>query len=417
MEVPSLAAPAGTTESSDELSVAAAVESLSLTSRGSHECQPEMPPGVGNAPDVQGTASDVVEGEGIPDTAEQEGQAQRSGVRNTADLNDSPDLLLPGEYNHPLFQPNHTFLHAARNFHCCTDFPAGLKLRASELFPGGTAVPAAKPRLPPTAPQATHALVVAAFDASKGVTLQRGELCKAEVVGYLLADALGIEILKEEAMRIGENATKDAVAAKDGAQKLKNGVSAKKAKLRKKAAKDATINLDAALEQLDKELADDLRRHWRAPCKPAGLPDAKSKVVESRPRPKPKPAAAPAADICPRARRILDMSESDEVATAVKAAFLVIFHTVRGSKESFFNEQLEVAELKYQHALRRLKQAYAEEFCGWGLKSAEHMAAWAVRMGDMGHPIAAAQQAAKALGLKRRDQAVCMPGCACAGCV
>ena len=45
------------------LSVAAAVEGMSLTSRGSHEPQPEMPPGVGNAPDVQGTASDVVEGE------------------------------------------------------------------------------------------------------------------------------------------------------------------------------------------------------------------------------------------------------------------------------------------------------------------------------------------------------------------
>ena len=116
----------------------------------------------------------------------------------------------------------------------------------------------------------------------------------------------------------------------------------------------------------------------------------------------------------------MDMSESDEVATAVKAAFMVIYHTVRGTKDSFFNEQLEVAELKYQHALRRLKQAYPEDFCGWGLKSAEHMAAWAERLGDMGHPIAAAQQGAascaKALGLQRRDQAVCMPGCACAGC-
>ena len=203
-------------------------------------------------------------------------------------------------------------------FHCCTDFPAGLKLRAAELFPGGTTVPAAKPRLPPAAPQVTRALVVAAFDASKDVALKRGELCKAEVVAYLLADALGIEIIKEEAMRLGENATKDAVAAKDGSQKLKNVVSAKKAKLRKKAAKDTTIDLDVALEQLDKELADDLRKHWRAPCTPAGLPDAKSKVVESRPRPKPKPATSPAADICPRARRIMDMSESDEVATAVK---------------------------------------------------------------------------------------------------
>ena len=415
MEKASLAAPARSTESSDELSVAAAVEGMSLTSRGSHESQPEMPPGVGNAPDVQGTASDVIEGEGLPATAERGCSDPRIGAGPIVDFNDHPVLQLPGEYNYPFAQPNHTFL-SWPDFTCCTDFPAGLKLRAAELFPGGTTVPAAKPRLPPAAPQATRALVVAAFDASKDVALKRGELCKAEVVAYLLADALGIEIIKEEAMRLGENATKDAVAAKDGSQKLKNVVSAKKAKLRKKAAKDTTIDLDVALEQLDKELADDLRKHWRAPCTPAGLPDAKSKVVESRPRPKPKPATAPAADICPRARRIMDMSESDEVATAVKAAFMVIYHTVRGTKDSFFNEQLEVAELKYQHALRRLKQAYPEEFCGWGLKSAEHMAAWAVRLGDMGHPIAAAQQAAKALGLQRRDQAVCMPGCACAGC-
>ena len=93
--------------------------------------------------------------------------------------------------------------------------------------------------------------MVAAFDASKKVAPIRGELSKAEVVAYLLADALGIEILKEEAMRLGENATKDAIAAKDGAQKLKNVVSAKKAKLRQKATKDATIDLNPALEQLE----------------------------------------------------------------------------------------------------------------------------------------------------------------------
>ena len=155
MEVPSLAAPAGSTESSDELSVAAGVEGMSVASPGSHQCQPEMPPGVGNAPDVPGTASDVVEGEGIPATAEQEGQDQRTGAGKTIDLNDHPDLQLPGEYNHPLCQPNHTFLHAAR-FHCCTDFPAGLHLRASELFPGGTAVPAAKPRPPPLTARGTN---------------------------------------------------------------------------------------------------------------------------------------------------------------------------------------------------------------------------------------------------------------------
>ena len=149
MEKASLAAAARSTESSYELSVAAGVEAMSLTSRGSHECQPEMPSGVGNAPDAQGTASDVVEGEGIPATAEQQGEARRIGVRSILDLNDSPGLQLPGEYNYPYRQPNHTFLHAAR-FHCCTDFPAGLQLRAAELFPDrASAVLPGIPRLPP----------------------------------------------------------------------------------------------------------------------------------------------------------------------------------------------------------------------------------------------------------------------------
>ena len=51
----------------------------------------------------EGTASDVVQAEGIPATAEREGQGQRNGSGNTVDLNDSPDLLQPGEYNNPLF--------------------------------------------------------------------------------------------------------------------------------------------------------------------------------------------------------------------------------------------------------------------------------------------------------------------------
>ena len=140
----------------------------------------------------------------------------------------------------------------------------------------------------------------------------------------------------------------------------------------------------------------------------------KSKVVESRPRP--KPAAAPAADMCPRGRRIIDMSESEEVATAVKAAFMVIFYTLKGGNDSYFNEQLEIAELKYQQALKRLKRAYPEHFCGWGLASAKNMCNWAVDLEKRGFPIAAAQQAAKALGLKTRESADCMPGCACAGC-
>ena len=152
-----------------------------------------------------------------------------------------------------------------------------MKLRAAELFPGGTAVPVARPRLPPATQQVTLALLVAAFDASKNVPIIRGKLCKAQVVAYLLADALGIELLPEEALKFGENAARDAIAAKDGAQKNVN--SAKKTKLRQKAAKDATIDLDPALDQLDKELDDDLRKHWHSPCTPAGTECERSSTL------------------------------------------------------------------------------------------------------------------------------------------
>ena len=61
-----------------------------------------------------------------------------------------------------------------------------------------------------------------------------------------------------------------------------------------------------------------------------------------------------------------------------------------------------------QNLMAAAASAYPEEFCGWGPRSAKQMVCWAVRMEDLGTPIAAAQQAAKALGLKfkRRDQAV-----------
>ena len=85
---------------------------MSLESRGSHECQQEMPPGVGHAPDVQGTASDVVQAEGM---AEREGQGQRSGVGNTVDLNDSPDLLR--------YQARRTTRIATAQPHLCSRSP------------------------------------------------------------------------------------------------------------------------------------------------------------------------------------------------------------------------------------------------------------------------------------------------------
>ena len=65
-------------------------------------------------------------------------------------------------------------------------------------------MPAAKPRHPPARQKPTNELAVAAFEASKDVALIRGELAREEVVGFLVADALGMELLKAEAMRLVE---------------------------------------------------------------------------------------------------------------------------------------------------------------------------------------------------------------------
>ena len=193
-------------------------------------------------------------------------------------------------------------------------------------------------------------------------------------------------------------------------------VSARRSKLRKAAAKDAARGqgLAAELERLDAELATALQQHWSAPRELAGLPDAKTKVVESRSpaaAPKPAPLPAPAEDICPRFRALLDTLDSPEVAAAVKAAFTAYYYGLHGNSDAYFNEQLEVAELKYQHALRRLKTEYPQQFCGFGAHSYRAMVGWAMKLEDVGHPIPAAQQAIDAFGFKRRSQG---PGAASA---
>ena len=122
----------------------------------------------------------------------------------------------PGEYNSGTTR---TTLLSSPTTHSFTqpDFTAALISRQVCSCGPRSSSPAAPPcqrrslgSLPPAASQATRALVVATFDASKGIALVRGKLSKAEVVAYLLADALGIEILKEEAMigmRLGESAS------------------------------------------------------------------------------------------------------------------------------------------------------------------------------------------------------------------
>ena len=98
------------------------------------------------------------------------------------------------------------------------------------------------------------------------------------------------------------------------------------------------------------------------------------------------------------------MPESEGLATAIKAAFLVMFYTLKGSNDSYFNDSLEVAELKYHS--RRSSGSSARtpstSVAGDRLRPRPCAAGrWNSSKGGSRY-IAAAQQAATALGLKTR---------------
>jgi hypothetical protein len=164
------------------------------------------------------------------------------------------------------------------------------KQRVKELFPGDESVPADKPELPPIVQTVTNDLCTVVFDAAKTITVIRGRRAREEVSGHLMVDLLGTEVLPgAEAIRLGEAVRRAAIAAKDGDQQIKNGASAKKSNVRKKATKDPNLaaRLDELLLQIDTEMERASAELLRAPVELAGLPDPKSILVETR-----APAAA-----------------------------------------------------------------------------------------------------------------------------
>jgi len=222
---------------------------------------------------------------------QRQSDAARSGAADTrSDPIQSPEWAPPSN-NHPQSTSNRSPGEPSGTA-ISTDWRLDLvsvKQRAAELFPGGTAVPAAKPRRPAMVGKATNELASLVFDGSKSVTLIRGQLAREEVAGYLAADLLGIELLKEEALRLGESVRKAALAAKEGDAKLRNGTSALKSKLKQRAQKDPEIAADLPhkLQRLDSDL--DVARSELREDDPKlyGLPDANTVVVERKPNPKP----------------------------------------------------------------------------------------------------------------------------------
>ena len=89
---------------------------------------------------------------------------------------------------------------------------------------------------------------------------------------------------------------------------------------------------------------------------------------------------------------------SSEAAVLIAAAYTVLAHT-RSGRDPHCNEELEVAEVRYKHALRRLKQTFPGEFCGWSERSSTEVIHWTLRFACIGHPIPAAEVAARRIGL------------------
>ena len=87
---------------------------------------------------------------------------------------------------------------------------------------------------------------------------------------------------------------------------------------------------------------------------------------------------------------------SDEAAVLIIAAFGVRAHGGDGG-DPYFDEELQVAQVRYSHALRRFKHEHPE-FCGWGERSSKHVVIWTVRCAAAGHPIPAAEKVASRVG-------------------
>ena len=91
--------PGTSTESSDELAVAAAVEAMSVANGPIDLIEPQRPPD-GEAPDVQPTSFQVVEPHGIPATASLPPQDIGSGPGDVISL-DIPLKPQPPARGHP----------------------------------------------------------------------------------------------------------------------------------------------------------------------------------------------------------------------------------------------------------------------------------------------------------------------------
>ena len=101
--------------------------------------------------------------------------------------------------------------------------------------------------------------------------------------------------------------------------------------------------------------------------------------------------------MCLRAKAMYDMATSEEAAAAITAAF-VVHRFSQKRVDPNLNEPLQIAQVRYSHALRRLQRAYPGELCGLSQHSAREMVHWAIRMEALAGPVPAARRIARKVG-------------------
>ena len=221
-------------------------------------------------------------------------------------------------------------------------------------------------------------------------------------LGYLLCDRFaGTMPTPVEARRVGKRAAERLPEKKERERWKEKGKAARKAA--KAAAADEEAVAAAGQAERDKAEAAFMscevairgleRAAEPAPPPPPSVPSSPepSSCARAPPRPSEK------APTCAGGRAALEMTLSQEAASTIKAAFFVLHHT-RRSPDTFYNEELEIAQVRYKHALRRLKRAYPGELlCDWTENSPERMFEWVLVWVAAGYAIPAAVAAAHML--------------------
>ena len=376
-----------------------------------------IPGGGAACEDPRGTdAAEMVSSAHISSVGDQEDEGdQRGGSKARSGAPRAMDVDLP-----PLTQPSRADTHsllvhnmspANQAVSTASQLTAASVLkRTAELFPRGTTAPAAKPRQPPIVGKPTGELASLAFAASKDVELTRGKLAREEAAAFITADFLGIELLQEEALKLGESVRRAAQSVEDRVVAKEKAAAAKRSRLRREAAKDVgrAARLDTELQQLETETAAACEEIRRKEIKLNGLPDRSTQIVESRAplvvdrgRPAGEPEQPkeqhPHGEICPRGHAMLEAAMSSEAALLIKAAFnhlhasRIRVHPVLG------NEELEVAQVRFKYTLQRFHHRFPEHNDDWSdtVSDPVRVIYWALRFAAIGKPIPAAEECAK----------------------